>query len=138
MSDMAIDRVRQFDAILKTMPQVDIETSHVIHAGMYSRTIMIPAGTILTGVLIKIATIVIISGDVTAYIDGKPVEFHGYNILAASAKRKQAFLAHTDTHVTMIFPSSAVSIDEAEEQFTDEFDLLMSHHCDNKINITGE
>jgi hypothetical protein len=126
MSDAAIDKVRQFESQALSMPQIDIPTSHVIHAGMYARTIMIPAGTILTGALIKIATILIINGNVIAYIGSETIEFTGYNVLPASENRKQAFLAKTDTYLTMIFPTDVDNINDAEEQFTDEADMLIS------------
>ena len=35
--------------------QVPIETRHVLHAGMYARTICIPAGVLITGALVKVA-----------------------------------------------------------------------------------
>lgn len=140
MSDMAIDKVRKLESLSLRMPQVDIETSHFIHGGIYTRTIMIPAGVMITGVLIKVATILIIQGDVTAYIGDNTIELHGYNILPASANRKQAFVAQTDTYMTMIFPSKAKNIKEAEEEFTDETHMLISrkHDMVNQTAITGE
>lgn len=138
MSINAIAKVAQLEAISLTMPQVDIETRHVLHGGMYARSIMIPADTILTGALIKIPTILIISGDITVFIGDETLELHGYNVLPASAGRKQAFVAHTDTEMTMLFPCDAKTVEEAEKMFTDDADSLMSRHMKNQIIITGE
>lgn len=140
MSDMAIDKVRYLEDVSLLRQQVDISTQHVIHGGMYARTIMIPAGVLLTGVLIKIATILIVNGNVIAYVGDKTIELNGYNVLQASAHRKQAFVAKTDTYLTMIFPSDAISIKEAEEEFTDESSVLISRNNDaeNHVTITGE
>ena len=140
MSEMAINNVRQLQEIELKKPQVDIETWHILHGGMYARTIMIPANTRLTGALIKIATVLIASGDFTVYINDEVIEKKGYHVFAASSGRKQAFIARTDTYLTMIFATNAKTVSEAEEQFTDESALLSSRlpHSVNNITITGE
>lgn len=140
MSDAAIDKVYQIETISREFPQTDIPTSHVVHGGMYARTIMIPANTMLTGALIKIATILIVQGDAIIYIGDKSIELHGYNVLPASAYRKQAFIAQTDTYLTMIFPTTAKNISDAEDEFTNESKILMSRHVNakNQVIVTGE
>lgn len=140
MSLEGIEKVSRLESALLELPQNTLTTHHVIHGGMYSRTIMIPAGVVLTGALIKIPTMVIVSGDVTIYIDGDALELHGYNVLPGSAGRKQVFVAETDTWVTMLFPTDKVTVPEIEAQFTDETDLLASNGelCKNIITITGE
>ena len=140
MSPEAIDKVRRLEAVVLVMPQTSIVTDHVIHGGMYSRTVMIPAGTVITGALIKIPTLLIVQGDATVYIGDEPMVLSGYNVVPAAAGRKQAFVAHTDTWLTMIFPSDAKDVGLAEEQFTDENYLLASHRDTeiNNITITGE
>ncbi len=139
MNGEAIDRVRSLESLAMQAPQVEIDTSHIIHGGMYARTIMIPAGVMLTGALIKIATLLIVQGDVLVYIGDKTIELTGYNVLPASANRKQAFFAKTNTFLTMIFPSQATDIESAELEFTDETNMLISRkNSFNKIIITGE
>jgi len=139
MSPEAIDRVRRLEGALAQMPQVDIPTAHLFHAGVYARTIRIPAGVALTGALIKVSTVLIFSGHATVFIGGEAVELHGYHVIAASAGRKQAFVAHADTDLTMLFPSAAQSVAEAEAEFTDEADLLLSHQQGfETITFTGE
>ena len=126
MTQEAIDKVRALEEATSRMPQVDIQTQHLLHAGMYARTIFIPAGVILTGALIKIATVLIVQGEVIIYTGGDSVLVKGYNILPAEANRKQAFFAQTDTYLTMIFNGDAASVEEAENMFTDEADRLLS------------
>lgn len=138
MSTQAIERVRALECAVRELPQAQIATHHVIHGGMYARTIRIPAGVVLTGVLIKVATVVIVSGDVLVATEGEPMRLVGYHVLPASAGRKQAFIANADTDLTMIFPSRAEDIAAAEEEFTDEVDQLFSRHGENTITITGE
>lgn len=138
MSESAMDKVRQLEHESMLQPQVDINTDHLIHAGMYARTIMIPEGVMLTGVHIIKPTTLIVSGACVVYLGEEAHSLVGYHVLAASANRKQVFVAVRDTYLTMLFPTSAESVEEAEREFTDEFDLLMSHHNENHIRITGE
>lgn len=140
MTPAAICRVRELQAVTAEMPQVDIETQHHFHAGLYSRTIMVPAGTMIVGALIKIPTLLIVEGDARVFLGGQSRHFTGYNVFPASANRKQVFVAITDTYITMVFPTEAKTVEEAERQFTDEADNLVSRRdgADNQIIITGE
>lgn len=128
------------EAIEKNFPIAEIDTHHIIHGGMYSRTIKLPAKTVLAGALLKVGTILIINGDVLVYTDDKAIELNGYNVFAASSNRKQAFYAITETYMTTVFPTKAKTISEAEEEFTDEASLLLSRKQvkNNIITITGE
>lgn len=127
MRPETIDKVRALETANAELPQVDIETVHTFHAGVYARTIRIPAGVLLTGALIKIPTLVIVSGNVIIYTDEGSKRLDGYNVFQAEAGRKQAFLAESDTFITMSFATSAETVEEAEEEFTDETDLLMTN-----------
>lgn len=138
MTLAAIDKVRVFERINGSQPQVPIITHHLLHAGMYARSITIPAGVALTGALIKRATVLIVNGEVVVATGDGNLHLVGYHVLPASAHRKQAFVAHTDTQLTMLFPTSAKTVEEAEAEFTDEADLLFSRSGENVVNITGE
>lgn len=126
MGPSAIERARRLETLASVLPQVSIGTDHVFHAGLYARTVLVPAGVMITGVLIKIPTVLIVSGDAIVHAEGGPLELHGYNVLPASAGRKQAFVALTDTHLTMIFGTSASDVDAVEREFTDELDKLVT------------
>lgn len=140
MTEVAINSVRQLEDYVLQAPQTEIPTNHLIHAGIYARSIKIPAGVVLTGALIKTATILVLDGDCIVYKGSGPEEFSGHHVLAASANRKQAFFAMKDTYLTMIFATKAQIIHEAEEEFTDEAHRLSSRYENavNHIVITGE
>lgn len=140
MSPEAVDKVRQLEASLMSLPQVAIRTEHLIHAGLYARTVRIPAGAVLTGALIKRATVLIVSGEATVFTGGDTLELSGFHVLPGSAGRKQAFMARAETCLTMLFPSAAASVTEAEAEFTDEAHLLLSRHGAGQdlTLITGE
>lgn len=127
MSTTAIQQVSRLEeASLARMPQVHIPVDHCLHAGLYQRTVKVPAGIVITGALIKIATLLIVSGDCIVHVEGGPIELHGYHVLRAEAGRKQAFVALTDTYLTMVFPTFAATVGEAEREFTEEADKLQS------------
>ncbi len=118
---------------LADKPQIPIDTFHTFHAGVYARTIMIPAGVALTGAHITIPTLLIINGHANVTLGEDVVEIAGYQVIPAAANRKTAYHAITDTYITMIFASDAINIEEAENEFTDEADRLMSRSHNNLI-----
>ena len=133
MSPQAVEAVRRLEAETLKLPQVAIPTQHAFHAGMYARTITIPAGVMLTGALIKIPTLLILNGDALIYTEEGASRVTGHAVMLGAAGRKQAFLAITDTALTTTFPTAAVTVEEAEAEFTDETDLLASRG-DDAIN----
>lgn len=121
-----IELVRQLETEAMKFPQTEIETTHTFHAGIYARTVKIPAGVVITGTLIKIETVLIINGDVVMFSDGEMKELNGYHVFSALAGRKQVFRAITDTYLTMLFSTKAETIEQAEQEFTDEAHLLIT------------
>jgi hypothetical protein len=140
MTDKDINNVYQLQKEEIKKEQVPIVTDHVIHGGIYSRTIMIPAGVVLTGALVRVPTTLTISGRAMVYMNGGAKEISGYRVLAASANRKQAFVAINDTYLTMAFKTNAKTVEAAENEFTHESSLLMSRvdGATNNMLITGE
>lgn len=140
MSDRAIDLVRELEQFVLTLPQQQVDTHHVIHGGMYARTILVSANTVLVGALINVPTMLIINGSVRVTIGDEIVFLDGHHVLAASKHRKQAFVALEDTWLTMVFATKAQTVEEAEDEFTDEAERLMSRNpsSKNSIIITGE
>lgn len=112
----------------RAVADVEIVTEHLIHGGMYARTIRVAKGVVFTSVLIKIPTTVVVHGHLA--IDGVGV-VEGYGVLAGSAFRKQAYMTLSDVEMTMIFPTQATTVEEAEQEFTDELDQLMTRNESN-------
>ena len=127
MSRAAIARARSLEAWAARQPQVHLEVEHFLHAGTYSRTVIVPAGVMITGALIRIPTLLIAAGDALLYYgDFEPLRLSGFTVLRAEAGRKQAFVAITDLSLTMVFASRAATVEDAEAEFTDEVGLLQS------------
>ena len=140
MTPAQVGEVRRLEAAVRELPQVAIPTHHVIHAGLYARTIRIPAGVLLTGAEITRATLLIFSGRAVVTMGDSVLELDGYHVLPAAAGRKQAFLAIEDTDLTMLFGTNARDVATAEGQFTSEPDMLMSRDpaAINTTTITGD
>lgn len=131
--------VRAIERRVLNVAQVEVTTYHVIHAGVYSRTICMPKGTVLTSALIKVPTTLTIAGECSVLIgDGEEARIKGYHVLAAAAGRIQAYIAHEDTWITMSFKTSARTVAEAEAEFTDEADRLLSRQGRNETIITED
>tara|TARA_R110000822_G_scaffold82279_6_gene194770 strand:+ start:2254 stop:2721 length:468 start_codon:yes stop_codon:yes gene_type:complete len=123
----AVSDVERLEAaMLENFDNVHIDTHHSLHEGVYCRTMMIPQGHLVTGAQVNVGSTLIISGDITLYINGEPKRFIGYHVLPASAGRKQAAYAHLDTHVTMLCRTDAETVEAVEDECTDETDRLMS------------
>ena len=125
---------------LLTFEQIPIATEHLVHGGMYVRTIRLQPGTVMIGSLIKLATVLIVNGATSVLIGDDRVELEGYNVIPGCAGRKQLFLTRGEVEMTMIFPTKAKTVEEAEDEVFAEADLLMSRRdsSNDTITITGE
>jgi len=129
-----ISKIKVIEEKIRARKQIEFATEHVFHAGMYSRTVRIPAGVLFTNVLIKCPTLLIIHGEIAVSVtENEWIEFNGYNVCPGSAGRKQIYMTLSDVEMTMIFPTNAKTVEEAEAEFTDEADMLLSRSQENDI-----
>ncbi|MGL5117586.1 MAG: hypothetical protein ACRC7C_19915 [Beijerinckiaceae bacterium] len=142
MTQEAIDKVHGLESVsLALCEQVEFPTEHLIHGEMYIRTLYMKAGEVLTGALLKVPTVLIVSGDCAVFIGEETIELRGYSVLPGSAGRKQAILAHTDVSMSMFVPTKAKTVAEAERACTGEHEKLMTNSQENVLTmttITGE
>ena len=134
-----LEKIGALEAELVGQEPCELPTEHLIHAGMYVRTIAMPKEMVLTGALIKRATVVIVTGSAALLAGREWLRLDGYNVIPASAGRKQVFVSYSPVIITMLFPTQAKTVEEAEAEFTDECDRLLSRRQDaNSVVITGE
>lgn len=136
MTDDQIDLVCRAEEALHDAPQTEITTNHLFHAGMYARTMRLPAGNVLVGALVKVPTVVFFSGEADVFIGDQTIRLSGFHVIPADAMRKQMFLAHTDCDITAIFPTDAKTVEAAEAQATDKPDTLLSRRNRNILADT--
>lgn len=127
------------DGLLK-FEQIPIATEHILHGGMYARTIRLHPETVMMGSLIKQATVLIVNGPTSVLVGDDQTELEGYNVLPGCAGRKQLFVTRGEVEMTMIFPTQAETVEEAENEVFAEADLLMSRRDGSRdtVTITGE
>lgn len=133
----ALEKINRVEAKMRSMPQIHLQTEHVFHAGMYARTVRLAARVALTSVLIKVPTMIVIHGTCRVYAGDAWRDLEGFHVIPASAGRKMIYVTAKPTEITMIFPSNAKSVEEAEREFTDDSELLLSRECkDDTITTT--
>ena len=124
---------------VREMKQITVQTEHVLHAGMYARTVRLDANVLIVGVLIKRPTMLVVRGSAWVFAGERWYVINGYNVIPASAGRKQMYVTAAPTEITMMFPTKAKTVEEAEAEFTDEPDNLISRKSeDDLIVITGD
>lgn len=140
MSEEHLALATKAEEVVRTFHKTLCCTQHTLHAGMYSRTLFIPKGTTVVGVIIKVPTTLVINGNLNVFLGGSVKNYDGYHVVAAPANRKQVVHAMEDSYVTLSFPTNAKTIEDAERDMTDESHRLQSREKEsfNLINITGE
>ena len=140
ISTHILDQIFAFQMERLALPQLEVKTEHVIHGGMYSRTIKLDAGVVLVGALIKVSTMLVVSGKTAVFTGANWIELEGQHVIPARAGRKQIFVTRAETSITMTFRTDAKTVEQAEQEFTDEAELLMSRQDSDgdTVTITGE
>lgn len=141
-----IAKVRELEARILEIPQTlrgenHFRTHHLLHGGMYFRTLITPPRTLIVGALIKRPSILSTFGSVLVYVGDGHVEMHGYHVVPASAGRRTAvFSLDTEGVYTMSLRCDEKTVEDAEKWFTDEWMHLGNNRDDNHnfTVITGE
>lgn len=142
-SEDTIGKLMRVQQALMQTPQIEVHTEHVIHGGIYTRTIRMKPGTYVMGAHYKVPSTVVLCGTLYAYSGDKWKRFDGVNVLTGSKGRKQLFATpyenEADAVITMSFRTDAKTVEQAENEMTDEAELLMSRHSDgDSVVITEE
>ena len=123
---------RRLEAENLARPQTELRFEHYFHAGVDARTMIVPElppgqSCLITSALIRVPTLLVSEGDALLYVGEEvPVSLTGYQVIEAAAGRKVAYLAQSGYRLTMIFATSASTVEEAEEEFTGEAHMLQS------------
>jgi hypothetical protein len=139
-SPSTLDQLARIHTLLDACPQTPLATEHLLHGGMYARTIRRDTDSVTIGSLINKATILIVNGPCSLLIGDRRVDLSGYNILAGLPGRKSFSWTHGPVEMTMIFATSARTVEEAENEIFAEVDQLVSRRDNSRdqVTITGE
>ena len=102
------------------------ELLHHFADGLVARTIMIPAGTVLTGAAHKAEHLNIAAGDITVVAGGVDRRLAGYHVIPSLPGTKRAGFAHANTWWTTIHlnPGNERDIEALEDALVEESNLL--------------
>jgi hypothetical protein len=138
MNDALRDKLTRIQNEILEKPQIEVNTEHIIHGGMYVRTIRLAPEVVLVGALVKVSTVLIVNGKTEVFTGESWIELDGYHVIPARAGRKQIFVTREETSITMIFRTDAKTVEQAEEEFTSEAEALMSRKNENDtVLVTG-
>lgn len=107
--------VEELEAFILQAPQTQFVTEHALENGMYSRTIYIPAGHVLTGAKHKTDHINVVIGDIVVTTDEGVKRITGHNVLTTKAGQKRAGYALIPTIWTTICRTDFASLDDLEK-----------------------
>lgn len=113
-------RVRALETLLEAQQQVLLEPHESLHAGVYTRTLLVPADVVLTGATLKVPTTLIITGRMDITDGARTIKVRGYAVFAGLEGRKCAFAARTDCTMVMVCATGAKTIAEVRRELTDE------------------
>ena len=113
--------IYRLEKVLRSLPQVEIPLFHDFCKGIYARTILIPAGTMLTGAVHKDECFFLIrSGCIIITTDKEPIKAESGFMALSMAGSKRAGFALVDTLVTTFHanPEELREPDEIWDNFT--------------------
>lgn len=132
------DKVTELENIGLDQPQLVLDTTHLIHGKMYARTIFMPAGTLLTGVLSNLDNVCIVCGDITVTTQDGLKRFTGYHVLPAISGSKRAGITHADTYWTTLIHTNNTTVTDCENEFTNETEKLQTRRLENNTLPQGD
>ena len=114
------------EGVMRQMPQVTIEPTHAFAHGLYSRSILIPKGTLLTGKVHKQDDLqIMVYGDCAVKTELGEKRLQGFHMFPSKAGYKQIGLAHEDTLWVTVHATTETDLDRLEELlFEDEPRIL--------------
>ena len=114
--------IEALKGIMRQMPQVAIEPTHVFAQGIYARGILIPKGTILTGKVHKQDDLqIMVYGDILVKTEAGEKRLQGFSMFSSRAGYQQIGCALEDTLWVTVHATEETDLDRLEELlFEDE------------------
>lgn len=108
-----VENIEAMEEFMLSQPQVDVPVISNNINGMYTRQIVIPRDTLLTGRVHLFDYVdIMLSGDITVATPEGVKRYTGYNVFHGKAGRKRAGYAHEDTHWITVHNSDVADGDE--------------------------
>ena len=107
---------------------LSIDTWHHFANGLVARTILIPAGAMLTGAVHRAEHLNIAAGDITVWTEAGMRRMTGYHVLPSLPAAKRVGYAHADTWWTTVHlnPGNERDLVALEDALVEDADRLQS------------
>ncbi len=117
-------RFDELEAAIALLPKQEMQAVHHFDKGVTSRTLYIPAGTMLTGKKHRKSCLNIVAGDITVFNEAEGTEkrITGHAVFSSPAGTRRVGLAHAPTAWTTIHLT-----DETDEAKI-EAEVIEPHH----------
>lgn len=129
-------KVNRAEAVMLTMPQVEMPVKHHFSQGVYARELFIPKGTVLTGKIHKYPQLNILSkGELSVLTeDGIKRVKAPFHVVSPAGTKRIAF-AHEDSVWTTIHGTEENDLEKIENHFIAQSEQEYLDFC--KL-LTGE
>jgi hypothetical protein len=118
------DYLMEIQSKIAEIPQIECPVEHYFSAGVYTRKMFIPAGTIIVGKTHRFQTTNIIAqGDITVLTTKGMTRFKAPDVVISEAGIKKVGYAHKDTVWINVHPTDETDLEKIEELFIIKEDL---------------
>lgn len=128
------DQIRQLEAEISKLPQVECPETHYFADGIYGREVFIPAGTVLSGKLHRFSTLnILLEGDITVSTPEGVRRIQAPAIFVSPPMGKKVGYAHTDTRWVNVHPTKLADVAAIEQKFIVPEEPALTHHMDERL-----
>ena len=118
------DTIERLEREMLGHEQVLLATTHALAGPVYARTILIPAGTLLTGLVHRADHVNIAIGDITVLTDQGMRRLTGHHVIPTKAGAKRAGYAHADTYWTTVSYTTQTELGAIEDELVEDAERL--------------
>ena len=115
MNELYRSRVMDLEALMKTMPQLEIPVKHHFAQGLYAREILIPKGAIIVGMIHRQSQLnFCLKGDISIVTEEGEKRFRAGEMIVSPPGTKRAAYAHEETIWTTVLGTYLTDIPTIE------------------------
>ena len=120
------EQIEKLQSAMVKMPQVELKTDHFFNAGMYSRKVFRPAGTLIVGKVHKADHFFICAaGEIIAWTESGMKKLQAGDIVESKAGTKRVTLSLTDAVGITVHKTDKTDLDEIEKELIEPDDTAM-------------
>ena len=112
------EKIGELDAAIKEMEQVELETNHYFADGTYTRELMIPAGTVLTGKIHRYSCInILVKGKIKVVTSEDEYDIEApYTFVSGPGVRKAGYVIEDAIWINVHPWDGNMNLEQIEQQ----------------------